>query len=195
MENLPSHMKLEAQQQSIEFHATISFGSMLYFIRRLQVLVMFFHTPVLNLLAKTDQCLPSNLWIHRMTFDHMEESSDFKRHIHLANEEISRALIDPSLMPPTIFGAIILSHFTQHILFLSYSLHQMNFLLIFSRVSITPFGATNMDIKYVGRLPCTAFASVTLPPKLSNFALYEDSLEWNFSIIGLHAFFYSYSPL
>lgn len=137
-----------------------SLGSMLKFFKFDLYLVIFFHTPLLDLLAKTDHCLPSNLWIHRMTFTSKAELSVFNRHIHFANSEILRDLIEPSLIPPTFIGDISFSHATQQrLFFLSYSLLQIKFRLILSKVSIAPLRITKMDTKKVRRLPSTTFES------------------------------------
>lgn len=104
--------KPKAQRHFIESQCIISLESILRFFGEGWILTIFLQTRVLDLLEKLGQCLPSKPWIHRMTFAYMTEWSDFKRHIHLANKEMLRPLMEPSPIPPTPFGAISVSHAT-----------------------------------------------------------------------------------
>ena len=67
-ENWLSIIKSETQQLSVDFQCTISLGSMLRFFNQCLILVIFFQTPVLDLLAKVDSSLSSNPWIYHITF-------------------------------------------------------------------------------------------------------------------------------
>lgn len=123
-----------------------------------------------------------------MTRHHSDLVSVLTLHHHMEISVTFRAFNEPNPSPLGVFGATTFSHYTQLILFLFSSPPHTNLLLIFSKILITPVGATKIEKKYVGILPSTACASVTRPPNDKVFDFQTDNFDLNLSIMGCQFF-------
>ena len=139
--------------------------------------MMLFQTPTMYLFDKCPSGLPSSLCMLRITCPHRDVDSRFILHHHLTIRPKLRDLIDPTPSPPFSLEVRTLSHETQVVLLFQSLPPHRNLLWMDSSFSTTPFGTKKIERKYAGRFPTTDFKRINLPPKDSDLAFQEESLD------------------